>query len=589
MMEKTHCDAIIAAIGDGITVHDRTFRIIYQNPVMQEVFGNRIGELCHVAYEQNDAVCSGCPVALCFQDGEIHTAERHVPVSGTVRIVENRAAPVMDDAGQITAVVEVVRDITGRKQAEERIARFRDLYAAISQTNKAIIQCTDRQELFLQICRITVEFGGFLLSSIGIVQEDGSITSVAHYGVAARYLDTLVVHADADRLEGQGPTGMAIREGRAYICNDFHQNPSTLPWRKAALENGICSSAAFPLQHENQIVGVLKVYADRMDFFDEDIVALLLEMSSTISFALDTMSREERRKAAEESLRTSEEQLKLVLEGSSDGFCDWRINQGIVRLSPRYWQMLGYEHLELEQIPATIKKLVHPDDWPRAEHFLDDELISRHPSFEIEVRMLATSGAWKWIRHRGKVVEWDDNGYAVRVAGTGTDITDKMQYLDQLHFANTHDQLTGLFNRSFFDAEIERMKSSRHYPVSIVMADIDGLKLINDSFGHAAGDQLIRRAANVLRESFRCEDVVARIGGDEFAAILPTADEPVVKEAIRRVLSLLEEINLADDEYVVSISLGSATAENADQFGEAMRLADSRMYYYKKRRKAQYS
>jgi diguanylate cyclase (GGDEF)-like protein len=198
------------------------------------------------------------------------------------------------------------------------------------------------------------------------------------------------------------------------------------------------------------------------------------------------------------------------------------------------------------------------------------------------------SGDWKWIRHRGKVVEWDDNGYAVRVAGTGTDITDKIQYLEELRYANTHDQLTGLLNRSFFDAEIERMKSSRHYPVSVVMADIDGLKLVNDSFGHAAGDSMIKRTANLLRESFRGEDAVARIGGDEFAALLPDANEQVVKEAIKRVLACLEEINRSEGEFMVGISLGSATAENADQLGEALRLADSRMYYYKKRRKGDY-
>jgi diguanylate cyclase (GGDEF)-like protein/PAS domain S-box-containing protein len=331
------------------------------------------------------------------------------------------------------------------------------------------------------------------------------------------------------------------------------------------------------------------VYAERVEFFDDEIVKLLLEMSANISFALDNFSREERRRAAEEALRSSEEQLQLVLEGSSDGFCDWRIAQRVIKLSPRYCQILGYQPHELEHTPAAIKGLIHPEDWPRVENFLDNELISKHPAFEIEVRMRDKSGEWKWIRHRGKVVEWDENGYAARVTGTGSDITDKIQYIEQLRYANTHDQLTGLFNRSFFDAEVNRMKSSRHYPVSIVMADIDALKLVNDSFGHAAGDRLIRRAAHVLRESFRSGDVVARIGGDEFAAILPAAEEQVVKEAIKRVLACQDEINQTDVEHTISISLGSATAENADQLGETLRLADSRMYYYKKRKKERHA
>lgn len=587
-MELVQCEAIIAAIADGITVLDPDFRIVYQNPVMQELFGNCIGEKCHWIYEQNRAVCSGCPVELSFRDGEIHTSERHVLINGRRRVFENRAAPVLDASGKVSAVVEVVREITDRKEAEEKTARFRDLYAAISHTNKSIIQCRNRRELFDNICRIAVEFGGFSLAIIAMLKDDGSVTSIAHHGIASGYLDSLVVHIDANRQEGQGPTGMAIRDGKPYICNDFHDDPVTTPWRRAALENGIRSSAAIPLKHEGLVVGALKVYAERVAFFDEEIVKLLLEMSANISFALDNFTREERQKLAEQALRASEEQLKLVLEGSSDGFCDWRIDQRTVKFSPRYCEMLGYDPHELEQTPETIKGLIHPDDWPRVETFLDNELMSRHPSFEIEVRMLGKSGEWIWIRHRGKVVEWDDFGYAVRVAGTGTDVTDRIKYIEQLHYANTHDQLTGLFSRSFFDAEFDRMKSSRQFPVSIVMADVDGLKLVNDSFGHAAGDRLLKRAAHILRDTFRSEDVVARIGGDEFAAILPGADEPVVKEAIKRVLASQEEINRADGEHAVSISLGSATAENADQLGETLRLADSRMYYYKRRRKELY-
>lgn len=137
-------------------------------------------------------------------------------------------------------------------------------------------------------------------------------------------------------------------------------------------------------------------------------------------------------------------------------------------------------------------------------------------------------------------------------------------------------------------AMIARMALSRQYPISILMADVDGLKRVNDDFGHAAGDRLIKRAAQALRESFRSEDVVARIGGDEFAAILSTSGEQVVKEAIKRVLACQSGLNRIDEEQLLSISIGSATAESPDQLDDALRLADSGMYYYKKRRKGQH-
>jgi diguanylate cyclase (GGDEF)-like protein len=145
--------------------------------------------------------------------------------------------------------------------------------------------------------------------------------------------------------------------------------------------------------------------------------------------------------------------------------------------------------------------------------------------------------------------------------------------------------LTGLFNRAYFDAEMVRMFNSRHYPLSIVIADIDGLKFVNDNCGHTGGDQLIQQAALALQQSFRGEDVVARIGGDEFAVILQNADETTVKEAIKRVRAFQAGINRDKSDYALSISLGSATAENSEQLSSAFKLADSRMYYYKIRRK----
>ena len=129
------------------------------------------------------------------------------------------------------------------------------------------------------------------------------------------------------------------------------------------------------------------------------------------------------------------------------------------------------------------------------------------------------------------------------------------------------------------------MPNSRQYPLGMVVADVDGLKNINDNFGHAEGDQIIKRAAMALKNSFRGEDVVARIGGDEFAVILQNADEASVKEAIKRVLAFQAESNREQPGHALSISLGSATAESSEQLHSALKQADSRMYYYKIRRK----
>lgn len=156
------------------------------------------------------------------------------------------------------------------------------------------------------------------------------------------------------------------------------------------------------------------------------------------------------------------------------------------------------------------------------------------------------------------------------------DITKNRQYEEKLHYLNTHDTLTGLFNRPFFDAELERLMESRLYPVSVIIADVDELKKINDTFGHAAGDQMIKLAAKVLRHAVRPEDVIARIGGDEFAILLPQTAS--TDEALVRMRQCHATIQCSDGELPLQLSLGSATAHNSKVLKESMLLADLRMY-----------
>lgn len=579
-------ESIISAMGDWVTVQDREYRILYQNKELQAQFGCHAGSYCYAIYEGNNSVCPGCPVAKCFADGKIYSSERFVVINGEQRTLESTASPIKDPSGQVVAAVEVVRDVTQRKQTELHLTRFMNMYAALSHSNKAILESLTREEMFERVCNTAVNFGKFTLVVIGWIDLDGVVRSVAHCGEASRYLDGLVVHADARKEEGRGPTGRAIRDGVPYICNDFNYDPNTTPWRIAAQEHGIRASAAFPLNLDGAVVGALKVYSDHAGYFDAEIAELLTEMAANISFGLDRFLLQDQRRQSDEALMRSEERLKMVLEGSNDGYCDWHIPSSTVWMSNRYTEILGYAQGELDPSPKSLRSLVHPDDWPRAERFMDEEFILDHPAFEIEVRMLTKSGEWKWILYRGKVVESDKNGMTTRVSGTCTDVTEKKMYEEQLRYASTHDQLTGLYNRAFFDAEFGRLKVGRTFPVSIVMADIDGLKLVNDSYGHAEGDRLIKLAAQAMKDSFRGDDIVARIGGDEFAVLLSNADMHVVKEAIKRVLICQSELSKNMKDFELRISIGSATADDTAQLNDAFKLADSRMYYYKARRKS---
>ena len=159
------------------------------------------------------------------------------------------------------------------------------------------------------------------------------------------------------------------------------------------------------------------------------------------------------------------------------------------------------------------------------------------------------------------------------------------QKSEELVHVSTHDALTGLYNRAYFDSELDRLSRGRQTPISVVVADINGLKRCNDTLGHAAGDDQIKATARVLIESFRAEDIIARIGGDEFAVLLPGVDTEQVQMALQRVRSAEAKAAPAGGVCPLSFSLGHTTSETPGGLQEAVKQADRQMYIEKAARR----
>jgi len=162
---------------------------------------------------------------------------------------------------------------------------------------------------------------------------------------------------------------------------------------------------------------------------------------------------------------------------------------------------------------------------------------------------------------------------------TIVDITERVRTENKLRYASFHDSLTGLYNRNFFQEEIHRLQNDRDQKMGLILCDLNGMKFVNDTLGHAKGDEMIKRAAEILQKNFRASDIIARIGGDEFAVFVPVKDDNEAEELVQRLKRLAEENNRLDPTTPISLSIGySVSKENSSDMDTLFREADHRMY-----------
>lgn len=236
----------------------------------------------------------------------------------------------------------------------------------------------------------------------------------------------------------------------------------------------------------------------------------------------------------EKKLRESEERYDLAVRGANDGLWDWNLKNNEIYYSPRWKAMLGFKEEEIGSNPEEWLKRMHPDDRKRVRENLVSHLTGNASHFESEYRIQHADGTYVWVLSRGLAVR-DPEGKAYRIAGSQTDITARKLVEEQLAHSALHDVLTGLPNRALFiDRLGHRLEQTKRHPdqlFAVLFIDLDRFKVVNDSLGHAVGDQLLIATAQRLHQCVRPEDTVSRLGGDEFAILLNEVSD--ASDAIR--------------------------------------------------------
>ena len=360
--------------------------------------------------------------------------------------------------------------------------------------------------------------------------------------------------------------GRSLREARHLA----HEASS----RAAALETVTRELAAAHERSQSETARRLELERGRAD--------LEAEINASLATVVDQRTAELRQTLA--AMTATREQLDSALVAGRLALFEVDTATREVKLSQHWSQMLGGPALVTLTTMRELMQLTHPDDRPAIRRAYRDALRGVRNAYAVDHRVRDLKGGWLWIESRARVVSRQDDGRSLVLAGTNCDISARKENEDRLRHQAYHDPLTGLANRAFLRERLQEMiyrAERQQHMLAVLCLDLDHFKVINDSNGHAAGDELLRAAAARLSHSVRQGDVVVRLGGDEFAVLL---EGPLHTDAIaaiaRKILTRISSpITVNEREHALSTSIGvSCFPTDGRTPDELLTRADLAMY-----------
>lgn len=264
-------------------------------------------------------------------------------------------------------------------------------------------------------------------------------------------------------------------------------------------------------------------------------------------------------KRIDEELQRHRSDLQIVLNSIPTSIFYTDREHRFIRANKAFCKSLGFP---LEQIIGkTFTELFPNLPAEQLSHYFEvsNQVMSSGVSKRGFVEILPSVRGRRWIQN-DRMPYRDDAGNIVGVICLAIDISDLRETEEKLWYMSFHDVLTGLYNRTYFDEELNRLEKGRQFPISVITVKVDDLLAVNESGGIAAGNELLKQTANILK-IFRTEDVVARVGGDRFAALMPSSDQSIGENVFLRLKMNIEAYNKRYKGDPLKLSVGLATGE----------------------------
>ncbi|HET7831744.1 MAG TPA: diguanylate cyclase [Gallionella sp.] len=492
-------------------------------------------------------------------------------------IVEVMQAGAHDfiSASNTARILPAVQRELGNAQLRARQREHIVIDSLLHEIDGLILQAYDVVPLVTQICRRIGELFSFGLVWIGSKKHDGSVSVLASSG-ARDYLHEMEVRWDESH-QGKGPVGRAIRANRPVMMRVT--DPGFAPWRERAENHGIHSVLALPLVVHGEIIGTLALYATQRDAFDELAVTRFSAFSDRVAVALLVTREQQQLRLLSAGMNNA---INAMFITSLDGTIDWCNKALSIFSGYAVEEMVGHNPRLFES--GKHDKVFWQEMWHtvlqgKAWH---NDVVNRRKDGSLITVMQNVSPLYN---NRGEITHF---------LSIQQDVSEKKELEREIEYLAYYDALTGLPNRVLFNdrmhhgvSQAKRSKSS----LALLFVDLDGFKKVNDMYGHAAGDRLLKLVAGRLRSCVRESDTVARLAGDEFTVLLrDVTDEAGLKRVAGKILECVaRHYDLGGCSVTVTASVGiSLFPQHTTAADKLLVYADEAMYLAKQAGKNNY-